>query len=559
MFFMRRITSWLLAAVTAVSLIVPAAAAPATGFSDVPAEGALAAEVQKAVDYGLMNGYNETTFGYSDTMTRAQFVTVVGRMMGWIPSGSTAHVSMWLIPQAMQIPQNLSNVYKFGIEQAQLHDAVDNDRSFRPSDPITRAEMAEILTRALGLKGAATMAEQVISLPFTDVTQNAGYIAVAYEIGMTKGTSATTFSPNATATRAQAAAMLVRIYEKLNRPLDWVHGFYAISSYSQLDYAQGMDTVSAGWSRMTWDGEEAMLATTSADGNEFFVPASYQSVTSYMDDHEVDLNLNVFMTAGDGAAELLASPEGREQAVEQIIHELTVDYNTIGKNPYAGVTIDFEGLRSAQKEDFVRFLQALEPKVHALDKTISVCVSPVLTTGAYYDGYDYAAIGELADRVILMAYDYDARDLSAFIGSEYYKANAPTPMDQIFLSMLAITDEETGVADHSKIALGFSSKHTAWQIDGNNKLVSGIPIYPDNATVYKRLQQSDTTRGYSNTYQSHYAVYSTESGERYFLWYDDVQPKVAAAKLLDITGVSVWRLGTMPMYGSWNWTGLLHG
>lgn len=556
---MRRITSWLLAAVTAVSLIVPAAAAPATGFSDVPAEGALAAEVQKAVDYGLMNGYNETTFGYSDTMTRAQFVTVVGRMMGWIPSGSTAHVSMWLIPQAMQIPQNLSNVYKFGIEQAQLHDAVDNDRSFRPSDPITRAEMAEILTRALGLKGAATMAEQVISLPFTDVTQNAGYIAVAYEIGMTKGTSATTFSPNATATRAQAAAMLVRIYEKLNRPLDWVHGFYAISSYSQLDYAQGMDTVSAGWSRMTWDGEEAMLATTSADGNEFFVPASYQSVTSYMDDHEVDLNLNVFMTAGDGAAELLASPEGREQAVEQIIHELTVDYNTIGKNPYAGVTIDFEGLRSAQKEDFVRFLQALEPKVHALDKTISVCVSPVLTTGAYYDGYDYAAIGELADRVILMAYDYDARDLSAFIGSEYYKANAPTPMDQIFLSMLAITDEETGVADHSKIALGFSSKHTAWQIDGNNKLVSGIPIYPDNATVYKRLQQSDTTRGYSNTYQSHYAVYSTESGERYFLWYDDVQPKVAAAKLLDITGVSVWRLGTMPMYGSWNWTGLLHG
>ena len=320
-----------------------------------------------------------------------------------------------------------------------------------------------------------------------------------------------------------------------------------------------MDTVSAGWSRMTWDGEEAMLATTSADGNEFFVPASYQSITSYMDDHEVDLNLNVFMTAGDGAAELLASPEGREQAVEQIIHELTVDYNTIGKNPYAGVTIDFEGLRSAQKEDFVRFLQALEPKVHALDKTISVCVSPVLTTGAYYDGYDYAAIGELADRVILMAYDYDARDLSAFIGSEYYKANAPTPMDQIFLSMLAITDEETGVADHSKIALGFSSKHTAWQIDGNNKLVSGTPIYPDNATVYKRLQQSDTTRGYSNTYQSHYAVYSTESGERYFLWYDDVQPKVAAAELLDITGVSVWRLGTMPMYGSWNWTGLLHG
>ena len=554
---MRRIASLLLAAVTAVSLMVPAAAAPA-GFTDVPTESALAAEVQKAVDYGLMNGYNETTFGYSDTMTRAQFVTVVGRMMGWLPSGSTTHADMWMIPSTMQIPQNLSDIYKYGVEQAQLHDAVDSDRAFRPSDPITRAEMAEILTRALGLKSAAAMAEQVISLPFTDVTQNAGYIAVAYEIGMTKGTSATTFSPNATATRAQAAAMLVRIYEKLNRDLDWVHGFYAISSYSQLDYAQGMDTVSAGWSRMTWDGEEALLATTSADGNEYFVPNSYQSVTSYMDSHDVDLHLNVFMTAGEGLAQMLASPDGREQAVEQIVQELTVDYKAVGENPYDGVTIDFEGLRSAQKADFVKFLEDLVEKVHDLDKTLAVCVSPVLTTGAYYDGYDYAAIGELADKVILMAYDYDARDLSAFVGTEYYKTNAPTPMDQIFLSMLAITDEETGVADHSKIALGFSSKHTAWQIDGNNKLLSGTPVYPENDTVYKRLQQSDTVQGYSDTYQSRYAVYTTENGERYFLWYDDVQPKVDAAQLLGITGVSVWRLGTMPMYGSWNWTGLLH-
>lgn len=553
MIFMRRIASWLLAAVTAVSLIVPAAAAPA-GFADVPAESALAAEVQKAVDYGLMNGYNETTFGYSDSMTRAQFVTVVGRMMGW----PKAEANVFLTPE-MGLPKTLSAGYRSAIGAAVQMDAADNDRAFRPSDPITRAEMAEILTRALGLKGAAAMAEQHISLPFADVTQNAGYIAVAYEIGMTKGTSATTFAPNATATRAQAAAMLVRIYEKLNRPLDWVHGFYAISSYSQLDYAQGMDTVSAGWSRMTWDGEKALLATTSAGGNEYFVPNSYQSVTSYMDSHDVSFHLNVFMTAGEGLAQMLASPEGREQAVEQIVQELTVEYKAIGENPYGGVTIDFEGLRAAQRTDFIKFLRDLSEKVHALDKSLAVCVSPVLTTGAYYDGYDYTAIGELADKVILMAYDYDARDLSAFVGSEYYKTNAPTPMDQIFLSMLAITDETSGVADHSKIALGFSSKHTAWEIDGNGKLLSGTPVYPDNDTVYKRLQQPDTTLGYSGTYQSRYAVYTTETGQRYFLWYDDVQPKVDAARLLGITGISVWRLGTMPMYGSWNWTGLLHG
>ena len=57
---------------------------------------------------------------------------------------------------------------------------------------------------------------------------------MAYDIGMTKGTSATTFGPDATATRSQAAAMLVRIYEKLHQDTGFIHGFYAISSYSQL-------------------------------------------------------------------------------------------------------------------------------------------------------------------------------------------------------------------------------------------------------------------------------------------------------------------------------------
>ena len=111
-----------------------------------------------------------------------------------------------------------------------------------------------MLVRALGLKSAAVLAEKRGSLPFTDVTIRKGYISVAYAIGMTNGTSASTFSPDNSATRAQAAAMLVRIYEKLQKKTDWVHGFYAISSYNQISLTDYMDAVSVGWSRMTWDG-----------------------------------------------------------------------------------------------------------------------------------------------------------------------------------------------------------------------------------------------------------------------------------------------------------------
>lgn len=560
---MKKFLSCLLSAALAASLLIPSAAAAGAGFTDVPAGSSLAGEVQKAVGYGLMNGYDDNTFGYGDSMTRAQFVTVLGRMMGWSDGG--AHAAMWMIPEAMEVPSDLSETYLFAIEQAAQRDVVDTDEPFRPSDPVTRGEMAELLVRALGLKGAAEQVRQLwasrdsaftAAIPFTDVAgEEAPYIQIAYTIGMTNGTSATTFSPDSTATRAQAAAMLVRIYEKISAPTDFIHGFYAISSYSQLDLAGDMDAVSAGWGRMTWDGETALLSTTSADGNEYAVPSGYDEVTDHLSARNVPLYLSVFME-GQELKDLLASDTGRAQAVEQIVNELTVDYQAIGENPYSGVTIDFEGLRSAQREDFTAFLTALDAELEDLGKDLYVCVSPVLGGSSWYDGYDYAAIGRLADRVILMAYGYDARDMSGFVGSRYHETAATAPIGQVYLGLAALTEQ----VDPEKVLLGFSAQATAWQIDGEGDLVSGTPVYPSTETVEARLAQPDTVTGWSDACQQSYAVYTTEDGGRYFLWYQDdasVQAALRAAKLLGVTGASVWRLGMLPDGDAWNWDGLL--
>lgn len=570
---MKKLLSCLLALALAAALAAPMASA--AGYTDIPAGSSLAGEVQKAVDYGLMNGYSATTFGYANPMTRVQFVTVLQRMMGW-GSDTDAHVAMWTIPfKPMEISEDtLSDTYLYAIEQAVGHDVVDSDVPFRPNDSITRGEMAEMLVRALGLKYAAECLNSSTSdaysvlhggTPFTDLPSGAeGYITVAYTIGMANGTSAATFSPNATATRAQAAAMLVRVYEKLRRETDFVHGFYAISSYSQLGLAEKMDAVSAGWSRMTWDGETALLATTSVNGNEYYIPSGYDEVTERLESSGVPLNLGVFMDASGGAADLLASEDGQRQAIDQIVNELTVSYKTIGKNPYSGVTIDFEGLRSASRDDFTRFVERLSAELKELtDRQLSlyVCVSPVLS-GGWYDGYDYAAIAKNTDKIILMAYDYDAQDMSRFVGTEYYRTAATAPIDQVYLGLKNLVD---AAGDASKVVLGFSAKNTAWQIDENGKLLSGTPVYPSADTVSKRLAQADTEFGWSNTYQQSYAIYTTEDGSRYFLWYQNgqsVQTALNAAKLLGVTGVSIWRLGNIPLYTiggrDWGWSGLLH-
>ena len=547
---MKKFLCGLLSAAMAVSLTVPMAGA---AYTDVPAESTLGGEVEKAVRYGLMNGYSDTTFGYGDSMTRAQFAAVLVRMMGW-ETVTPATADFTDVP--------VSHTWYGAVETAAAHDVVDEGGAFRPGDAITRGEMSEMLVRALGLKTTAEMAagqtsstSSVLHLPFTDVSgDQAGYIAVAYAIGMTNGTSAYTFSPDATATRAQAAAMLVRIYEKLRQETDFIHGFYAISSYSQLDLVRQMDAVSAGWSRMTWDGATALLSTTSANSNEYAVPSGYEEVADTVTSAGGTLNLSVYMDTSDGVKDLLASAEGRSQAVEQIVNELTITYKTLGRNPYDGVTIDFEGLRSEQKADFTAFLTELADAVHGMDKTLYVCVSPMPLSGSYYDGYDYGAIGALADKVILMAYDYEARDMSAFVGTEYYKTAATVPLDQVYLGLSALKSQ--GVAA-DKIVLGLSCKNVAWKIDREGKMVSGAPVTVSNETLHQRLAQSDTVKGWSDTYQQSYAVYSTEDGSRYFVWYQDgesITRELETAKLLGISGVSLWRLGTIPAYSDWSWT-----
>lgn len=547
---MKKFGSCLITVALMLGLAVPFAGA---AYTDVPASDPLSVEVEKATEYGLMNGYGNGIFGFKDSMTRAQFVTVLGRMMEWDKEVSAAAY----ISRDMQVDPNILDVYWNAISDAAEYDVVDCDKPFRPNDAITRGEMAEMLVRALGLKGAAELLEKEGALPFTDVTSRKGYIAVAYDIGMTKGTSATTFAPDATATRAQAAAMLLRIYEKLHPEDEWTHAYYAISSYSQLELGTQADAVTLGWSRMTWDGSEALLATTSRSSYEYYIPNGYEEVVETLEGEDVKLHLGVYMDLGNGITEMLSSADGRSQAVKEIVNELTVDYKALGRNPYSGVTIDFEGLRAAHKENFTAFLQELSEGLKTLEKTLYVCVSPVLTTGAYYDGYDYRAIGALADKVILMAYDYDARDLSAFIGTEYYKTTATAPIDQVYQALKAITDQETGVADVSKVVLGYSCKSTAWEVDENGKLLSSAPVYPGNDTVSNRMRQEDTVQGWSSTYGMPYMTYTTEDGSNYFLWYENsrsIQLKLDTARLFGVNAISLWRLGTIPDYSNWSWS-----
>ena len=388
------------AALAAVLLLSAAPLSPAASAAFSDAEGTWAAEViEKAEGYGLMNGYPDGTFGVGKELTRGEFVAVLCRMFGWdaaspgAPSFSDCPASHW--------------AYSY-VETALAHGVMDAGGAFRPEDYISREEMAVMLVRALGY-GTLAQSLSGLELPFDDITDNRGYIAIAYDIGMITGVAGAggqlKFLPRDSATREEAAAMLVRVYERYTSKLDWLHGFYAFSSYSQIDLTASMDAVSVGWARMEYDPAAGpVLNSSRTNGNDWVRPDDPTPATDYWDARSLPYNLNVYASAGDSiplpdgtttstVAAVTGTPEVRAQAVAAL---------AAASADYAGLTIDFEGLKGDTiKLNYVTFLKELDA-VLPQGKTLYVCVQP----DTWYTGFDYRGIGEAADKVILMAHDY---------------------------------------------------------------------------------------------------------------------------------------------------------
>lgn len=82
------------------------------------------------------------------------------------------------------------------------------DGTFQPGRAITRAELAKVLVLALGLE-----ADEASAAPFEDVPEDAwyrGYVGALVKSGITNGTSANGFSPDAQVSRQELAVFFIR-------------------------------------------------------------------------------------------------------------------------------------------------------------------------------------------------------------------------------------------------------------------------------------------------------------------------------------------------------------
>lgn len=199
---------------------------------------------------------------------------------------------------------------------------------------------------------------------------------------------------------------------------------------------------------------------------------------------------------------------------------------------YRGLDIDFEYIFAQDRDAFTEFVRVCVQRMHEEGYRVSVALAPKVSAqqeGLLYEGKDYRALGEAADAVLLMTYEW---------GYTYGPPMAVAPVNKVRQVVeYAVTEIPTekinlGIPNYGyDWPLPFAAGETRARTLGNVEAVRladtyGVPIYFDE------------------TAQSPFFYYES-GGVRHEVWFEDVrslQAKFDLIREFHLMGAGYWNI-----------------
>ena len=183
-------------------------------FPDVPAGKWYTQVVQRAASLGLVSGFDDGTFGPDRNISRGQVAVILWRMAGMPKAGAGAK----------SFPDAKPGAYYYSAVRWASGAGVVNgnaDGTFRPNDNVTREQLAVMLSnyaRRVGMLKVTGSKADYASMK--DANKVASYAQQAvgwcFRNKILSGSNGNVL-PQGNATRAQAAKMLVALYDMVNK------------------------------------------------------------------------------------------------------------------------------------------------------------------------------------------------------------------------------------------------------------------------------------------------------------------------------------------------------
>ncbi|MBQ7956076.1 MAG: LysM peptidoglycan-binding domain-containing protein [Lachnospiraceae bacterium] len=241
------------------------------------------------------------------------------------------------------------------------------------------------------------------------------------------------------------------------------------------------------------------------------------------------LTLTPFGPDGRFSNYLITTVINNPAAVENLIANLEA---TILEKGFEGVDIDFEFILAQDRLPFVSFVRRVREAVNALGYPVSVALAPKTSDdqkGLLYEGKDYAQLGEAADYVLLMTYEW---------GYKYGPPLAVAPINQV----RRVVEYALTRIPPEKIHLGIPNYGYDWTLPFEQGTSEARTL--GNIEARQLAINYGVNIQFDEVAASPFFRYESE-GATHEVWFEDVrsmEAKFALVNEYNLRGIGIWQI-----------------
>ncbi len=199
---------------------------------------------------------------------------------------------------------------------------------------------------------------------------------------------------------------------------------------------------------------------------------------------------------------------------------------------YRVLDVDFEYVASEEKEAYIEFLSYVAERLHLNNLYLFVALAPKTYAdqpGLLYEAHDYSRIGEIADNVLLMTYEW---------GYTYGPPMAVAPINQVRRVVAYGVSE----IEADKIHMGIPNYAYDWTLPYEKGVSKAQSIGNERAITIASEYGSPIL--YDEAAQTPYFEYRRD-GREHVVWFEDVRSinqKLLLCDEFSLSGVGYWNI-----------------
>lgn len=226
---------------------------------------------------------------------------------------------------------------------------------------------------------------------------------------------------------------------------------------------------------------------------------------------------------------LITSMVNNPDAWENLIGQLV---ETVQEKGFRGVDIDFEYILAEDAEAFAEFVENVRLAINEIGYPVSVALAPKTSDdqpGLLYAGKNYALLGEAADKVLLMTYEW---------GYTYGPPMAVAPINKV----REVVEYALTRIPAYKVNLGIPNYGYDWPLPFEQGVTAAKTI--GNIEAVRIAIENDAQIQFDTTAMSPYFRY-VKDGVEHEVWFEDVRSMEAKFNLVrefDLRGMGYWQI-----------------